>query len=61
MGSYINNLPEGLLRHSCAIPLLGAGENPKVVSERLGNASIILTLAAYSHCLPTMQRGATGA
>jgi integrase len=47
------------LRHSFATLLLAAGENPKVVSERLGYASIVLTLDTYSHCLPTMQRSAT--
>ena len=46
------------LRHSCATLLLQAGENPKVVSERLGHASIVLTLDVYSHVLPDMQRGA---
>jgi integrase len=35
------------LRHSCATLLLVAGENPKVVSERLGHASVVLTLDTY--------------
>jgi integrase len=43
------------LRHTCATLLLLAGENPKVVSERLGHASVILTLDTYSHVLPAMQ------
>ena len=47
------------LRHSCATLLLSAGENPKVVSERLGHASIVLTLDTYSHVLPDMQKSAT--
>lgn len=47
------------LRHSCATLLLVAGENPKVVSERLGHASVVLTLDTYSHVLPSMQREAT--
>jgi len=47
------------LRHTTATLLLSAGENPKVVSERLGHASIVLTLDTYSHVLPTMQRTAT--
>jgi integrase len=47
------------LRHSCATLLLAAGENPKVVSERLGHASITLTLDVYSHVLPTMQQAAS--
>jgi integrase len=47
------------LRHTTATLLLSAGENPKVVSERLGRASIVLTLDTYSHVLPTMQQNAT--
>ncbi|HEX5082818.1 MAG TPA: tyrosine-type recombinase/integrase [Blastocatellia bacterium] len=46
------------LRHTCATLLLLAGENPKVVSERLGHASITLTLDTYSHVLPNMQKAA---
>jgi len=47
------------LRHSCATLLLAAQENPKVVSERLGHATVTLTLDTYSHVLPSMQRAAT--
>jgi integrase len=47
------------LRHTCATLLLGANEHPKVVSERLGHASITLTLDTYSHVLPTMQQAAS--
>lgn len=47
------------LRHTCATLLLLAGENPKVVSERLGHASIVLTLDTYSAVLPSMQQSAT--
>ena len=47
------------LRHTCATLLLAAGENPKVVSERLGHASVTLTLDTYSHVLPDMQDRAT--
>ena len=46
------------LRHTCATLLLAAGENPKVIAERLGHASIRMTLEVYSHVLPTMQRQA---
>jgi hypothetical protein len=35
-----------------------AGENPKVVSERLGHEDIEITLKTYSHVLPTLQKGA---
>ena len=31
----------------------------KVVSERLGHASITLTMDTYSHVLPDMQQGAS--
>jgi len=46
------------LRHTCATLLLAAGENPKIVSERLGHANITLTLDTYSHVLPDMQQAA---
>jgi integrase len=46
------------LRHTCATLLLLAEVNIKVVSERLGHASIQLTLDTYSHVLPTMQKQA---
>jgi integrase len=56
-------LPENIrlydLRHTCATLLLSANENPKVVSERLGHASITLTMDVYSHVLPDMQQGAS--
>jgi integrase len=47
------------LRHSCATLLLQAGENAKVVSERLGHSTITLTLDVYAHVLPTMQEAAS--
>ena len=47
------------LSHTTATLLLSKGVNPKVVSERLGHASIVLTLDTYSHVLPTMQKDAT--
>ena len=47
------------LRHTCATLLLESGENPKVVSERLGHHDIAITLEVYSHVLPGMQERAT--
>lgn len=47
------------LRHTCATLLLAANEHPKIVSERLGHASVTLTLDTYSHVLPTMQQAAS--
>ena len=44
------------LRHTHATLLLGQGVHPKIVSERLGHATISLTLDTYSHVLPDMQR-----
>src|SRR5262249_47623130 len=49
------------LRHTCATLLLLANVHPKVVSERLGHASIQITLDTYSHLLPTMQSTAVAA
>jgi len=46
------------LRHSHATLLLRANVHPKVVSERLGHASVRLTLDTYSHAVPTMQTAA---
>ena len=47
------------LRHSCATLLLSAGENPKIVAERLGHTSVKMTLDTYSHVLSDMQQTAT--
>jgi len=35
--------------------MLTSGVHPKVVSERLGHASISITLDTYSHVLPGLQ------
>ena len=44
--------------HTHAIQLLKTGVHPKVVSERLGHASISITLATYSHVMPGVQEEA---
>jgi integrase len=46
------------LRHSYATAALAAGVPTKIVSERLGHASIAITLDTYSHVLPNMQEEA---
>ena len=46
------------LRHAHATLLLEAGINPKVVSERLGHATISTTMDIYSHVLPDLQESA---
>ncbi len=49
------------LRHTHATMLLKANVHPKIVSERLGHASVALTLDVYSHILPTIQEAAVDA
>ena len=49
------------LRHGHATLLLLARVHPKVVSERLGHASVGITLDLYSHVLPSMQSEAAAA
>lgn len=46
------------LRHTYATLALSAGVHPKIVSERLGHASIGITLDCYSHCLPALSEEA---
>ena len=43
------------LRHTHASLLLARGTNPKVVQERLGHASVAITLDLYSHVVPDLQ------
>jgi len=45
-------------RHTHASLLLKQGVHPKVVQERLGHASIAITLDLYSHVAPGMQKAA---
>jgi integrase len=49
------------LRHGHATLMLGQGVHPKIVSERLGHASINITLDTYSHVLPGLQAAAAEA
>ena len=49
------------LRHSHASQLLAAGVNVKVVSERLGHASVAFTLDPYAHLMPGQQAQAAAA
>lgn len=46
------------LRHTHATLALQAGVHPKVVQERLGHATISITLDVYSHAIPAMQEEA---
>lgn len=49
------------LRHTHASHLLAAGVNVKVVSERLGHASVAFTLDTYAHVMPGQQKEAAAA
>lgn len=46
------------LRHTAASVLLAARVNPKVVQQRLGHSSVMITLDTYSHLVPTLQEDA---
>ena len=46
------------LRHSHASLMMADGVNPKILSERLGHASVVITLDTYSHVLPGLQEEA---
>src|SRR4051794_16610432 len=44
------------VRHTYATTALRAGVNPKVVSERLGHASVAFTLQTYTDSVPELDR-----
>jgi integrase len=46
------------VRHTYATLALTAGVHPKIVSERLGHATVAFTLDVYSHVVPGMQQDA---
>jgi integrase len=46
------------VRHTHATLLLADGVPAKVVQERLGHASPVITLGVYSHVMPGMQAAA---
>ena len=46
------------MRHSYATAALKAGISAKVISERLGHASVAFTLQTYGHVIPGMDRDA---
>lgn len=48
------------LRHTFATLALKNGMHPKVVSDRLGHASVGITLDLYSHVTPAIGRDAAG-
>ena len=52
------DMPFHALRHTHATLLLAQGIHPKVVQERLGHATIAMTLDIYSAYVPSMGRDA---
>ncbi len=46
------------LRHTAATLMLAAGTHPKIVSERLGHATVTIAMDIYQHALPSLQREA---
>lgn len=43
------------LRHTMATLMPSLGAHPKIISERLGHATVGITLDTYSHVLPNLQ------
>lgn len=43
------------LRHTCAALSVAAGAHPKLISARLGHASVAITLDRYSHLFPSIE------
>ena len=46
------------LRHFHASVLLQSGQNPVLVSKRLGHSTVSMTLDVYGHLMPGWQREA---
>lgn len=54
----MKNAGAGEVDHTHATLALEAGVHPKVVSERLGHATVAVTLDTYSHAVPALQEDA---
>ena len=48
-------------RHTHATLMLKSGVHPRIVSERLGHATVAFTLDTYSHVVPGLQEAAAKA
>ena len=46
------------LRHTHASLMLKQNTNPKIIQERLGHSSIMITMDTYGHLMPNMQKDA---
>ncbi len=51
-------VPFHATRHTAATLMLGAGVSPRVASERLGHATVAMTLDRYSHVSDSLRRDA---
>lgn len=49
------------LRHSYASMLIATGAHPKVVQERMGHKSIMMTMDVYGHLFPALEQSTTDA
>ena len=56
--ALLPRIPLHGLRHTYATLALASGVNPRIVSARLGHATVALTLDVYSHVLPQADREA---
>ena len=56
--AMLPEIPLHGLRHTYATLALSSGINPRIVSARLGHATVALTLDVYSHVLPQADREA---
>ena len=55
---WVPHTVAGLLKRLDLCARAQAGVHPKVVSERLGHATVSITLDTYSHAIPAMQESA---
>jgi integrase len=55
------HMPFHATRHTAATLMLGAGVSPRVASERLGHATVAMTLDRYSHVSDSLRRDAARA
>ena len=54
----LDPMPFHATRHTAATLMLGAGVSPRVASERLGHATVAMTLDRYSHVSDSLRRDA---
>lgn len=57
----VSHVPFHATRHTAATLMLGAGVSPRVASERLGHATVAMTLDRYSHVSDSLRRDAAEA